>query len=338
VVLDRVRQRLAADPARADVQAMDLAGWGPAAVPAVPELVAALPQAPASVTWALLQLQHDEPAMVPHLHVRVARMNDLRAAMVLRRLTGDVQPVLDTLHTALAQDKDLMFTPASCLAALGTLGDALHPLLPAARRHLTGTAGDTLPRQETQILAARIAAAVDGPHRVLPTVVAVLGGRHQTARTAALNLIADLAHTQPDHVGHLQADVRAHLTTRGNRIAAARALARLGVPTADLALSLVQAITDSTDPDAVTTIVELHAVETIPALQELLTDDRRLPLSTSIGGLIWADDQLHQRIHEAIDHLHTPGTGPAPHRPVTPPSRANNHPRAPSSREPPRGS
>ncbi|MEV0732285.1 hypothetical protein [Polymorphospora sp. NPDC050346] len=260
-VLAEIRSRLAADPTRADVLASVVAQWGTDAAAAVPDLIAAIPHTGPQVARALLELGHDEPTAVPYLRAETARTGDPPAALAVWRITGDAQPLLDTLRSTLSWRRQ---APPWEMSGLGDVGDGL----------LTGTAARTHPERQVQLLAARIVAAVDGPAAVLPTVSAVLAGGDTSAHLAA-TLIAELAQANPAAVATLEPQLRQQLDDRWNRIAAARALARLGVQTAELARPLVDGIADYRGRYAVTAIIELRAVETNPALEELVADDRR---------------------------------------------------------------
>ncbi|MFC3738851.1 hypothetical protein [Paractinoplanes deccanensis] len=116
--------------------------------------------------------------------VRVELRADPATAEVL---ASDDEVVLDALRTLLAAK----WVPEPADQVIAGLGDALSPLLPAAAPFLTGSAAETYPQRDKQILAARITAAVQGPERVLPTVQAILAGGHTPARHAAA-LIASL--------------------------------------------------------------------------------------------------------------------------------------------------
>ncbi|MEH1168970.1 HEAT repeat domain-containing protein [Micromonospora sp. CPCC 205539] len=297
VVLAAVRQRLAAQPVRADVLAGVLGDWR--AEEAVPELLAAMPYAGPQVTWALLEIGHDDPGAVPHLHTRVIQFGDPMAALAIRRITGDVQPLLDLIGTALAAGRPPQPGPYTFV---GDLGEALRPLLPAARHRLTGTAAPTYPQREAQILAARIVAALEAIPPVLPTVRAVLAAGQTPARAAA-DLIADLAPAHRDALAELGPLLNDRLGDRWSRVAAARALARLGTPTADLTVPLVTGVTDYAGRYGLATILELHAVEAIPDLTELVNGDNRLAVTSFADHLVWADELLSTRIRATITAL-----------------------------------
>ncbi|BCJ69732.1 hypothetical protein GCM10009779_08100 [Polymorphospora rubra] len=293
-VLAAVRQRLADEPARADVLAFVLGTWR--APEAVPELLAALPHEGPEAAGALLAIGHDDPAAVPHLRARVTRTGDPAAALAVRRITGDARPLLDLLDTVLSGKGELPRGPQTFVDGLG---ETLYPLLPAAREQLTGAAARTHPQREVQILAARIVAAVDGVPPVLATVRAVLAGGWGPAASTAAGLIADLAPDHRDTLAALEPLLRGRLGDRLSRVSAARALARLGVPVTELTEPLVHGVADHA---GLATILELRAVETIPGLVELTARDSRIHLG---GGddAMWNDELLVERIHTTIAAL-----------------------------------
>ena len=121
---------------------------------------------------------------------------------------------------------------------------------------------------------------------------------------AAADLVVDLAPAHRDALANLEPQLRDRLGDRWSRVAAAHALARLGVPTADLADPLVRGVTDYGGRHGLATIIELRAVETIPGLEQLVTSDNRLPAVNSAGELaVWADEMLSDRIRATIAAL-----------------------------------
>ncbi|MGC4896736.1 HEAT repeat domain-containing protein [Micromonospora sp. DT31] len=297
-VLAAVRGRLG-DPLCAEVLAGVVGQWGTDADVLVPDLLAALPHAGPHVAAALLMLGYDDHAAVPHWRARAVETGDLPAALAVRRLTGDTDVVLDALRAVLGGHARV---PWRVPPGLGELGAALRPLLPVAAAHLTGTAERVYPQRERQVLAARVVAAVAGPEGVLPTVEAVLVAADTPARHAA-DLIADLACASPATVAHLQPRLRDRLGDRWSRVSAAGALARLGIPTAELTEPLSRAIADYDGRPALTTVLELRAVEMIPVLAELLDRDDRSGVGGSADDLVWADELFQERVEDVIARL-----------------------------------
>jgi hypothetical protein len=298
-VRQKVQSRLATHPADARVLAGLVGHWGPHAAVLLPDLLAAMPQAGPQVAQTLLMLGHDDLAAAEHWRTRASQAADLPAALAVRRLSGDSNVVLDALRAILAADASV---PRTSMPDIGELGDTLAPLLPVAARHLTGTAEWVLPQRDKQVLAARVAAAVTGPDGVLPTVEAVLVAGDSPARHAA-DFIADLAHASPAAVAHLKPLLRERLGDRLSRLSAVRALARLGIPTAELAEPLSHGVTDYGGRFGLPIILELRAVETIPALEELLGRDNRSGVAAPADDIVWADELLQEHIKDAIARL-----------------------------------
>jgi hypothetical protein len=179
---------------------------------------------------------------------------------------------------------------------LTELGPALQPLVPAAHQLLTGEAAPVHPNREIQVLAARILAITGDPDAGRTTLAAILTAGNTPARLAA-DLVADFA------LGALEEPLRLRLDDRWSRISAARALARLGVPTAELAETLVRGVTDYVGRFALPVILELQARETVPGLQRLVDADE--PFTVSGGDTVWADERLCDQIRQAILVLRT---------------------------------
>jgi hypothetical protein len=169
---------------------------------------------------------------------------------------------------------------------------------------------DAIAYASPQIASALLELGHDDPAAVPYWRVAAEAGDLEAALAAgdtparfAADLIADLARTDPASVAHLEAQLRDRLDDRWSRLAAARALAGLGVATAELARPLVAGITDYAGRFALPIIRELHAVETIPALEEVLDYDGRLGAASSADDVVWADELLRERITDTIAHL-----------------------------------
>ena len=297
-VLAAVRGRLASQPETAEVLAGMIGLSGTNAGVLVSDLLTAMEYAGPQIAQALLMLGHDDDAAVPHWRIQ-AQAGDVHSALAVRRLTGDTAVVLDALRAILAGDVRAPLTPPS---DIDKLGDALAPLLPVAAAYLTGTAEEIHPQRDKQVLAARVVAAVNGPDGVLPTIEAVLISGDTPARHAA-DLIADLAYTSPAAVAHLEPQLRERLDDRWSRLSAARALARLGVPMAELAEPLVRGIPDYGGRFALGIILEMQAIEVIPALEELLGHDHRASVGASADDIVWADELLQHHIKDAITRL-----------------------------------
>jgi hypothetical protein len=307
-VLTEIRRWLAAEPATANILAYTLIEWGEQATPAAPDLVVALPGAEPIVASALLAIGHDDPGMVRLLRSIVDDLGNLPAALAIRRITGDAAPLVDLLRGILAGQRTMFVPDAATMTALSELGDELAPLVPVAMLHLTGAAAATHPQRDVQTLAARIVAATGEPEAIKATLAAVLNGGHTPAHSAA-DLIADLAGRQPTVVADLVPALRQRLGDRWSRIASARALARLGTPVSELTTPLVEGVTDYAARFGIATIVELHAIDTIPALEALLATDRRFEATSFADDIVWADELLQDRVRAAVADLRRPSDG-----------------------------
>jgi HEAT repeat protein len=301
-VLTEIRRWLATEPITASILSYALVEWGVQATPAVPELVAALPTADPIIASALLAIGHDDPGLVGLLSGMVDTAGSVPAAMAIHRITGDIAPLINLLRENLTGRRRMFVPDAATMSALSDLGDELAPLVPAASPHLTGTAAATHPQRDMQTLAARIVAAAGDPEAIKPTVAAVLNGGHTPARSAA-DLIADLAVSQPSLVADLVPALRQRLEDRWNRLSAARALTRLGTPVSELTTPLVNGVTDYAARFGLATILELQAVDTVPALQALLATDDRFEPTSSADDIVWADELLQDRVRAAIADL-----------------------------------
>ncbi|MEU4695317.1 hypothetical protein [Actinoplanes sp. NPDC023714] len=293
-VRDAIRSEL---PGHAAFLAPLITYWGDEAGPLIPALVEALhhggPQAP-PIAAALLHLGHDEPAAVPCWRA----MDGLPAAFAVARVTGDDSVAVDALRTALTGTTGV---PSLSLPEV----DGLERLLPVATPYLTGEAPFLHSERERQLLAARVVAAVAGPDAVLPTIRAVLDAGDAPSRDAA-DLIADLAADPGGSLRGLMPGLRARLDDPRSRLSAARALARLGVPTADLAETLVRGMTDHDGRHGAAIVVELGAAETVPGLGELLARDDRPDVPSSVDDVVWADEIFQELVREAIARLSRP--------------------------------
>lgn len=108
-----------------------------------------------------------------------------------------------------------------------------------------------------------------------------------TAARHAADFLADLALTSPASVAHLEPQLRNRLGDRWSRLSAAKALARLGISTQELAEPHSCGITDYGGRFVLAINLELQAVETIPALDELLARDHRFGVGSSADDIVW---------------------------------------------------
>jgi hypothetical protein len=228
-------------------------------------------------------------------------------------LAGEATPLIDLLGALLAETRNPWIGPEHH-AAVTEAASALAPLLPAATTHLTGAAAFTAPDRDRQVLAARLAWAVTGDAAaILPTVRAVLAQGSTPAHEAA-GLVADLADAGVD-VADVEPLLRRLLSPRhvvdgvpddgGARVAAARALWRLGVPPAELTASLIESIQDRwTRGDPVALLVEMGAVDAAAELERLADQPRRITVAaTTADDLVWSDEALQTRLRAAAATL-----------------------------------
>jgi hypothetical protein len=306
-VLAEVRRWLARERKTANILAYALAEWGPRAAPAAPELVAALRRAEPVVAHALLAMGHDEPRAVPQLRSLVEKLQNLAAALAIQRITGEATVLFDLVRGIFAGRRRMFVPVAESMSELSKLGDALRPLVADARPFLTGTAARTHPQRDVQSLAARIVAATGEVDSAKPTIHAVLVGGETPARSAA-ELVADLARNHPALVADLAPALRDRLGDPWSRVAAARALATLGTPTSELVTPQVRGVGDYAGRFGLAAILELGAVETIPALEELFAADSRLVVAGSADDIVWDDEHLQEQIGSTIAGLRALGS------------------------------
>ncbi|GLY74583.1 hypothetical protein [Actinoallomurus iriomotensis] len=300
--LDEVRRRLAgADAAVTAVLAAVLGQWGSDAAPAVPELLAALPHAGEAVSRALARMGHATAETVPHLRALAERTGELEPAIDVWRVAGDPQWLVEALNGLLTGDRA---RPPATSYDLGEVGARLLPLVPAARRHLTGAVAATYPQCDIQILAARVLSAATGdPAPALPTVCAVLASEGPPASRAA-DLVADLAAAHPPAVADLEPVLRDRLDDHWCAVASARALWRLGVPPAELVTPLIAAITAPYGGGgAVPLLVDMGAVDAVAELDRLARRDERIVVSGIDDDIIWQDEWLRDRLRTAVAAL-----------------------------------
>ncbi|MHA6760229.1 hypothetical protein [Streptacidiphilus sp. PAMC 29251] len=179
--------------------ALLLAGWGPAARGALPELLALLPHHPLPVSRALAVIADPVADGEVIAGIRAfaeaggesgAEAGRLAAATALHTLIGDAEPLLASLAAVLSG-------PATCglhtIQAIGALGDQARPLLPALRAILgePPQARATTPQLDAAVEAAAIVWKLTGDQDVaLPVVLeglaegADLWGRWSAIRAA----------------------------------------------------------------------------------------------------------------------------------------------------------
>ncbi|MGR6317357.1 HEAT repeat domain-containing protein [Micromonospora soli] len=264
--------------------------WGPAASAAVPELVAALPVAPARVAAALAAIGAAPEPAVPELRMAAAR-GDVRAGVTLWRVTGEVEPVV----TAVARQLDA-----------GPNGDdwrlrqafdavpALGALLPRLRSYLTGIALETEAERYAQLLAARVVGGLTGDRDAVPPTVQAVLGTGWWAASAAADLVARFPEPQYEPA------LWKLLGERVGPVAPVRALWRIGVSPDDLAPLLVRLIEEGRTRDVLPLLVEMEARSVLPALRDFAERDARVVTGGVYVDTAWEDERLRRDLRAAV--------------------------------------
>ncbi|UXY26089.1 hypothetical protein [Streptomyces sp. HUAS TT20] len=135
-----------------------LAGWGPSARAAIPELVDALPHHSVAVGRALAAVADAEPDPEAVTALRACagagpRPQRQAAAAALHALTGDARPLVAVLGSALSEQNTAR---DQCVQAAASLGEQARPLLP----HLLALLAEPAEtRTDTAAVRAGLAAA-----------------------------------------------------------------------------------------------------------------------------------------------------------------------------------
>ncbi|MEV6849571.1 hypothetical protein [Actinoplanes sp. NPDC051411] len=93
------------------------------------------------------------------------------------------------------------------------------------------------------------------------------------------------------------------LVDGGCRLAAVRALARLGVPVADMNGPLPAEFDRGGGHPALAAVRQRRAVGTLPALEEMAASDHRLPTLSTHDGRVGDDERLIEDIRATIAAL-----------------------------------
>ncbi|WP_405452936.1 hypothetical protein OG350_33425 [Streptomyces achromogenes] len=297
-----------------------LAGWGPAARAATPELVAALPRHPVAVSRALAAVADGtDAAAVAALRARAGAgspANREAAATALHTLTGDAGPLIDILGTGLDAPGDAR---ERCAQAAAALGERARPLLP---RLLALPAEPAGTRTDAPAIRAGLAAATavwqltgDG-ERVLPMILEGLGRATEPWGDGIANLAAGAAAL----LGPAARPVVPHLLPLLDRArtaaAAARALAAVypgsdrpaGLPLAELADRVLAAVAPGASRNpacaAVEALAALGPAAFTPALRErirlLAEGDRRVIGSGLQTQLIHEDEEFRATVRRLL--------------------------------------
>lgn len=324
--LDAVRERLTRSAAAGTDQTNVITAllsyirqWGADAAAARPEVLAALPLAPQQAAPALAAITVAARAALPRQagvtqHLRVAALaGDLRCGVAVWRLTGDTAPLVQAVDGRLSAgdtwELDRVLTQAP------DAGPALRPLLPALGGYLTRPAADSHKLRNAQISAARIIwLAAGDAGAVAPTVKAVLAAGGVPARSAAelAGLLGEVT---------LEPALRSVLADRQARVAAARALWRLGVSIADQVPDLIDEIMRypwGSAMDALRLLADMGAVTALPELTRLADRDERIVSSGRVDAIVWEDERLQRAIRDAVAVLSGRRARPGPERGTVP--------------------
>ena len=294
-----------------------MGSWGPAAAAAIPDLLEILPRHGYSVGCALADIAGATPEAVSLLRQAAAGSAGLNAAARLRALTGDEDPLLAAIESALthagyglrhAAEAARTLTPATRL--IPALAAALDATASHARQDdetrielalaLWHHSGDPAPAVE--VIAVKLRADATPP-RFGPgaagaaQAAAVIGPAARPLIPAILPLL-DSPEACP---AAAQALLRIDPETHG------------GIPLATLAERLLLPLGrtwSSTQMSAVQMLAEIGLPQ-LPAhavarLRELATQDRRIVSSGHVQALIHDDDQIRAAIRDLIDDTGQP--------------------------------
>jgi HEAT repeats len=301
-LLAAVRARLNSIDAEGRLDTNERAGlvwllgcWGPAAAPAIPELLIALERGWGAAPRALTAIGPPAAVALPALRAAGGR-GEVEAAAAVWHLAGEPGLLIEAVRRA---DHDTFC--ARAIDRLVELGGHARALLPRLRRFLTGEPAWPFPAREAQLAAARVVWRLTGdPGAVRPTVRVVLAAGDQPAGTAA-SLAAELGiHARP-----LVPLLRAALNDRWARVHAAQALWRLDGSAAELVEPLLAAIADGwgREAAALDLLVDMKAAQAIPRLRELAGQDARIITAGAFVGIVHSDELLRARLLEAIEVL-----------------------------------
>ncbi|SNT47801.1 HEAT repeat domain-containing protein [Actinacidiphila glaucinigra] len=251
-----------------------LAGWGPRARAALPELVDALPHHPFAVSRALAAIADAgrDPDVVAALRARAGTgsvPDRQAAAAALHALTGDATVVLSVLGPALDEPNG---PRDNCLRAVAPLGEQARPLLPRLRALLAEPVENrsTVPAVEAALTAATATWELTGDQEtVLPVVLEGLGWAERPWGDRVAERAAEVAALVGPAARPAEPRLLAMLDRPDTAAAAARALAALhpgsdrpaGVPLTEL----VDRVLPSLEPGAYLNSA-LAALKTLAAL------------------------------------------------------------------------
>ncbi len=293
-----------------------LSAWGPAAEPAIPELLAILPRHPLGAGSALAAIAGPLPAAIETLSQAAAAgtvTQRLTAATTLRSLTGDDEPLLAAIEQGLRQRGYELRAAARAARTLSTSARRLVPALTTALHAAVGpdaTAPDISARiqlalalwHHTGDAASAIPVLADGlgrdPRRSgrwtaihAADAAAVIGAAAKPLIPAILPLLDDPAQCPAAVHALLRIDPRSHG----------------GVDLAVLADRLVTAVGTDCGPQqrAVAALGEIGPGRLPPAavnqLRHLAEQDQRIIRSGLLTDIIRNDERLRTAIRQLLN-------------------------------------
>ena len=293
--------------------------WGPAAAPAIPDVLGLQRRHPLNVANALTAIDPGHPAIVPILNRLAASGRSwqrIEAASRLRTLTGADEPLLAALTDGLREQGYQLRSVAEAIIRLGPAGASLGPAVSVALRAARDPVTESALADARVQLALALASLTGDPAAAIPVLAEVLdqdqqqeGGWPAASAADAAADIGALARPLAPAVVPLLDDL-----THGPT--AVRALLKIdpvslgGVPLARLADVLVTAVGDPSSHGqdrAVAVLAELGPAR-LPAaamvkLRELAERDQRLCRFGVIGNIIRDDEHLRSGLRQLLSEL-----------------------------------
>jgi HEAT repeats len=299
-----------------------LRSWGPAAEPAIPEMLGLLPKHPINAGNALAAIVGAIPAVVQALSRAAATgpvWMRLIAADRLRSLTGDEEPLLAAVELGLTQSRGPLKAAAEAARTVSA-AERLKPALTAAL-HAAGPDG-TRPDTSARIQLALTLWHHTGDAAAVIPVLAEAFGQDANPQRAAPGLAADAAAVMGAAAKPLIPALVPLLDNTMHCPAAAQALLRIdpgsrgGVSLAVLADRLVDAVAGpgSFQQDrAIAALAEIGPTRLPPEVAERLRrlagQDERIVTFGANQNLIRDDERLRAAIRRLLPERH-PVTAP----------------------------
>jgi len=293
--------------------------WGPAAAPAIPDVLGLQRRHPLNVASALTAIDPGHPAIVPILNRLAASGRSwqrIEAASRLRALTGADEALLAALTDGLREQGYQLRSVAEAIVQLGPAGASLGPAVSVALRAARDPVAESSLADARVPLAMALASLTGDPAAAIPVLAEVLdqdqeqeGGWPAASAADAAADIGALARPLAPAVVPLLDDLN-HGPT------AVRALLKIdpvslgGVPLARLAEVLVAAVGDPSSHGqdlAVAVLAELGPARlpaaTVVKLRELAERDQRLCRYGAIDHIIRRDEKLRSGLRQLLGDL-----------------------------------